>query len=49
MDGMVIVHGKGTGALRKAVREFLAGSPLVRQQRAGEEGEGGDGVTLVEL
>ncbi|MGB9888854.1 MAG: endonuclease MutS2 [Anaerolineae bacterium] len=44
-----IVHGKGTGALRQAVRDFLRHHPLVRSYRSGEEGEGGDGVTVVVL
>jgi DNA mismatch repair protein MutS2 len=44
-----IVHGKGTGALRKAIREQLQGHPLVRTY-AGEKPElGGDGVTVVTL
>jgi DNA mismatch repair protein MutS2 len=41
-----IVHGKGTGALRKAVREFLRGYPLVESYRDGVEGEGDTGVTI---
>ncbi len=44
-----IVHGKGTGALRQAVRDSLRRHPLVRSYRSGEEGEGGDGVTVVVL
>ena len=36
-------------ALRSAVREYLAASPLISRMRAGEEGEGGEGVTLAEL
>ncbi len=44
-----VVHGKGTGALRQAVRDFLRRHPLVRSYRSGEEGEGGDGVTVVVL
>ena len=44
-----IVHGKGTGALRQAVRDFLRRHPLVRSSRPGEDGEGGDGVTVVVL
>ena len=43
-----IIHGKGTGALRQAVREYLAGHPLVVSTASGE-GPGGDGVTVVEL
>ncbi len=44
-----IVHGKGSGALRRAVREALPGHALVASFRSGEEGEGGDGVTVVRL
>jgi DNA mismatch repair protein MutS2 len=44
-----IIHGKGTGALRRAVREALAKHPLVSSYEAGGEGEGGEGVTVVRL
>ena len=44
-----IVHGKGTGVLRQAVHETLAGHPLVKSFRFGDWGEGGVGVTVVEL
>ena len=42
-----IVHGKGTGALRKIVQEFLSGHPAVANFRLGKEDEGGDGTTIV--
>ncbi|NLB27538.1 MAG: endonuclease MutS2 [Clostridiaceae bacterium] len=44
-----IVHGKGTGALRKAAGEVLSRDRRVRAFRAGGDGEGGDGVTVVDL
>ncbi|MCD6291417.1 MAG: Smr/MutS family protein [Anaerolineae bacterium] len=44
-----IIHGKGTGALRRAVREMLAHHPLVAEIRSGEQGEGGEGVTIARL
>ncbi len=44
-----IVHGKGTGALRQAVRQQLRGHPLVTSHRSGERGEGGSGVTVAYL
>jgi len=44
-----VVHGKGTGTLRHAIREQLAKHPLVESHRSGEYGEGGSGVTIVEL
>ena len=47
--GMVrIIHGKGTGALRRAIREYLADHPLVESAAEGE-GPGGDGVTVAQL
>lgn len=44
-----IVHGKGTGALRAMVLELIESHPLVTSHRLGEKGEGGDGVTIIEL
>jgi len=44
-----IIHGKGTGALRKRVAEFLKIYPHVKSFRLGEWNEGGTGVTVVEL
>jgi len=44
-----IVHGKGTGKLRRAVHNSLAKHPLVKSYRLGEHGEGDYGVTIVEL
>lgn len=44
-----VVHGKGTGTLRQAVHEFLAKHPLVKSYRLAGYGEGGAGVTIVEL
>ncbi|MCL1924935.1 MAG: endonuclease MutS2 [Defluviitaleaceae bacterium] len=44
-----IIHGKGTGQLRKAVQEYLKKNSYVKSYRAGEFGEGDAGVTVVEL
>ena len=44
-----VVHGKGTGTLRQAIQEELARHPLVKSCRIGEYGEGGSGVTIVQL
>ncbi len=44
-----IIHGKGTGALRKGVQELLKQHRSVKNARFGEQGEGGLGVTIVEL
>jgi len=49
LDKVSIIHGMGTGALRDAVREQAGGHPLVKETRAGERGEGGDGATIVTL
>jgi len=44
-----IIHGKGTGTLRQAVRKILDKHPLVDSYRPAVYGEGGAGVTIVEL
>lgn len=44
-----IIHGKGSGVLRKTVTELLAGHPLVERFRVADYREGGIGVTIVEL
>jgi DNA mismatch repair protein MutS2 len=46
---LTIVHGKGTGALRRAIQEFLSTHPSVESFRTGDLAEGGEGVTIVEL
>lgn len=44
-----IIHGKGSGVLRQAVREELRNHPLISTYRPGDEGEGGEGVTVARL
>jgi DNA mismatch repair protein MutS2 len=44
-----IIHGIGTGTVRQIVREALASHPLVTSFQPGEQGEGGDGVTIVSM
>jgi len=46
---VVIIHGHGTGALKKAVRDQLQFSIYISNSRQGEQSEGGDGVTVVLL
>jgi len=44
-----LIHGKGTGALRRRITEFLKDDPRVKSFRLGEWNEGGSGVTVVFL
>ncbi|MDE3059348.1 MAG: Smr/MutS family protein, partial [Bacteroidota bacterium] len=44
-----IIHGKGTGALRKRVAEYLKSDKRIKSFRLGEWNEGGSGVTVIEL
>ena len=49
LETVTIIHGKGTGAVRKAVRTYLKRSRYIKSVRPGREGGGGDGVTVAEL
>ncbi len=48
-DAVRIIHGFGTGTLRKAIREHLRRHPAVKSWRPGAENEGGDGATIAVL
>ncbi|CAB1128413.1 Endonuclease MutS2 [Candidatus Hydrogenisulfobacillus filiaventi] len=49
LDTVRIIHGKGTGTLRRALNAWLAHDPRVAERRLGGPAEGGDGVTVVRL
>ena len=44
-----IIHGHGTGALKQVIRDYLNTSPYVAKYRPGENSEGGDGVSVVDI
>jgi DNA mismatch repair protein MutS2 len=48
-DRLLVIHGLGTGALRRAVREHLAASPYVTRLEPAERDEGGDGASVALL
>ena len=49
LSPVYIIHGHGTGALKAAVRDFISSSPYVAKYRAGEDAEGGDGVSVIDI
>lgn len=49
LSPVYIIHGHGTGALRTYVRDYVSTSPYVAKFRPGEQSEGGDGVTVIDI
>lgn len=49
LGAVYVIHGHGTGALKRAVRQFAPQSRYIQGIRPGERGEGGDGVTVMWL
>ena len=49
LSPVYIIHGHGTGVLKSAVRDFISSSPYVAKYRVGEEAEGGDGVSVIDI
>ena len=49
LEQISIIHGKGTGAMRQAVQDFLKHNPYVKSTRLGEYGEGDSGITIAKL
>ena len=48
-DEVEVIHGRGTGALRRELHAFLSGFPAVARFRLAPEDQGGDGMTIVEM
>ena len=46
---VMVIHGMGTSALRSAIRDYLKTSRYCKRFRQGQQGEGGEGVTMVEV
>lgn len=49
LDAIFIIHGHGTGAMRKGVRQYLSRTQWISAFRAGDRHEGGNGVTIAKL
>lgn len=48
-DAAILIHGHGTGAIKRELRDFLKHTPYAQSFRPGDASEGGDGVTVVVL
>ena len=49
LNELTIIHGKGTGTLRRAIQQHLKDHPNIKSYRTGVYGEGEEGVTIAEL